>query len=156
MCRNNFKVINNKAVKQLKNETLITARYAETDQMGIIHHSIYPVWFEVGRTNFIKMLGFKYSQMEKDGIMLPLALLSCNYLQPIHYEDEIVVETSVKEIRYAKIEFSYKVIMKNTNTLMATGSTVHGFVNSQTFKPINLKKVNPKMYQKLFDAKTTD
>lgn len=139
-----------------KNETMITARYAETDQMGIIHHSVYPVWFEVGRTNFIKMLGVKYSQLEKDGIMLPLASLTCNYLQPIHYEDEVVIETTIAEIRFAKIEFSYRVIMKDSGKLMATGSTVHGFVSSDTFKPVNLKKVNPDMYGKLCDAKNND
>lgn len=136
----------------MKNETLITARYAETDQMGIIHHSVYPVWFEEGRTNFIKMLGVTYSQLEKDGVMLPLASLSCRYILPVHYEDEVIIETSVAEVKYAKIEFSYRVIMKNTMQVTAEGSTVHGFVNSDTFRPINLKKVNPDMYKKLCDA----
>lgn len=138
----------------MKNETLITARYAETDQMGIIHHSVYPVWFEVGRTNFIKMLGVTYSQLEKNGVMLPLASLSCNYILPIHYEDEVIIETSVSEMKYAKMEFSYRVLMKDTEQLMAKGKTVHAFVNSQTFRPINIKKANPDMYRKLCDAQT--
>ena len=138
----------------MKNETLITARYAETDQMGIIHHSVYPVWFEVGRTNFIKMLGVTYSQLGKDGIMLPLASLSCRYIQPIHYEDEVIIETYVSELKCAKIEFSYKVIMKESGTVMATGSTVHAFVDSVNFRPVNIKKVNPEMYLKLSDTMT--
>ncbi len=136
----------------MTNETFIKARYAETDQMGIIHHSVYPVWFEEGRTNFIKMLGVSYSQLEKDGIMLPLASLNCNYIYPIHYEDEVIIKTSVAQLKYAKIEFSYRVIMKENGKLMATGSTVHGFVNSKTFRPVNIKKVNPNIYQRLFDA----
>lgn len=136
----------------MKNETVITARYAETDQMGIIHHSVYPVWFEVGRTNFIKMLGVTYSQLEKDGIMLPLSELGCKYINPIHYEDEVIIETSVSKVSFAKIEFSYRVLMKDSGKLMSQGFTVHGFVNSETFRPINIKKVNPEMYQKLLDA----
>lgn len=136
----------------MKNETLITARYAETDQMGIIHHSVYPVWFEVGRTNFIKMLGVTYSQLEKDGVMLPLASLNCKYIHPIHYEDEVIIETSVSELKFAKIEFLYRVIMKESGTVMATGSTVHAFVDSNTFRPVNIKKINPEMYQKLYDT----
>ncbi|MDD6489840.1 MAG: thioesterase family protein [Clostridia bacterium] len=136
----------------MKNETVITARYAETDQMGIIHHSVYPVWFEVGRTNFIKMLGVTYSQLEKDGVMLPLCELGCKYINPVHYEDEVIIETSVKKVSFAKIEFSYRVIMKDSGKLMAEGFTVHGFVNSETFRPVNIKKLNPEMYQKLLNA----
>lgn len=136
----------------MKNETVITARYAETDQMGIIHHSVYPVWFEVGRTNFIKMLGVTYSQLEHDGVMLPLCDLSCKYIQPVHYEDEVIIETGVSKVSFAKIEFSYRVLMKDSKKLMASGSTTHGFVNSETFRPINIKKVNPDMYTKLCNA----
>lgn len=140
----------------MKNETFIKARYAETDQMGIIHHSVYPVWFEEGRTNFIKMLGFSYSRLEKDGIMLPLASLECEYIKPVRYEDEVIIETSVSELRYAKIRFSYRVIMKDSGELTAKGSTVHAFVNSKTFRPVNLKKVNFGMYQKLEESKIAD
>ena len=58
-------------------KTVIKARYAETDQMGIIHHSVYPVWYETARTEFIKTSGITYSQLEKKGIMLPLSEIGC-------------------------------------------------------------------------------
>ncbi|MFR3009310.1 MAG: acyl-CoA thioesterase, partial [Pseudoruminococcus massiliensis] len=64
----------------MKCESKIVARYAETDQMGIVHHSVYPIWFEVGRTDFIKLTGMSYTELEESGVMLPLASLECKYI----------------------------------------------------------------------------
>lgn len=138
----------------MKNETTIVARYAETDQMGIVHHSVYPIWFEVGRTNFIKMLGISYSQLENDGLMLPLAELSCQYIRPVHYEDEVTVETRVEKMSFAKVIFGYRVMLNGT--LMTKGSTTHGFVDSETFRAVNLKKTFPSLYEKLTSAERGD
>ena len=134
----------------MKCEVTITARYAETDQMGIIHHSVYPVWFEVGRTEFIKMAGITYTQLEKDGVMLPLSELTCRYLRPVHYEDRVQLEITVDKVSYARIVFRYRVFLDGT--LMAEGTTTHGFVNSQTFRPVNLKKLMPDFYETLTKA----
>lgn len=130
-------------------KSYVTARYAETDQMGIVHHSVYPVWFEVGRTDFIKSLGITYTQLEKEGVMLPLAILGCKYHSPVHYEDEVVIETFVKQVWAAKIEFGFYVRLKESNILAAEGNTVMGIVDTKTFRPINLKKVRPELYEKL-------
>ena len=92
-------------------KTVIKARYAETDQMGIIHHSVYPVWYETARTEFIKTSGITYSQLEKKGIMLPLSEIGCKYILPVHYEDEVVVETKITKITCAKIVFGYRVLL---------------------------------------------
>ena len=132
------------------NETPITARYAETDQMGIIHHSVYPVWFEVGRTNFIRMIGTGYGQLEKNGVMLPLSELSCKYIRPIHYEDEVIIRTSVMKLTVSRIQFSYKVLLDGV--LMAEGSTTHGFVDSNTLRPLNMKKFNQQLFEKMLDS----
>ena len=67
----------------MKCESKIVARYAETDQMGIVHHSVYPIWFEVGRTDFIKLTGMSYTELEESGVMLPLASLECKYILPM-------------------------------------------------------------------------
>ncbi|MEG0230260.1 MAG: thioesterase family protein, partial [Oscillospiraceae bacterium] len=72
-----------------KFKTKIVARYAETDQMGVVHHSVYPIWYEVARTEFIKHIGISYSQMEKMGVMTPLAHLQCDYKNATKYEDEV-------------------------------------------------------------------
>ncbi len=134
----------------MKNEITITARYAETDQMGIIHHSVYPVWFEVGRTEFIKEAGITYTQLEKDGVMLPLSELSCRYLRPVHYEDRVTLETTVRKVTFSRIVFGYRVFLDGE--LMAEGSTTHGFVSSQTFRPVNLKKLMPAFFEQLTAA----
>ena len=133
----------------VKSQSKIIARYAETDQMGIIHHSVYPVWFEVGRTDFIKYLGYSYSQMEKDGIMLPLVSLNCVYLLPAKYEDELIIQTTVSELKYSNITFSYEIIRVSDNAVIAKGSTVHAFVNANDFKVVSIKKKNLDIYNTL-------
>jgi len=131
-------------------ETQITARYAETDQMGIIHHSVYPIWFEAARTEFIKYSGITYTQLEQQGIMLPLAELTCRYLRPVHYEDRVTIITVTQKLSYAKIVFYYQVMLNGE--LMAEGTTTHGFVDSKTFRPVNLKKAMPEFYAKLQES----
>ncbi len=138
----------------MKCETKIIARYAETDQMGIIHHSVYPVWYEAARTDFIKYAGITYTQLEKMGVMLPLAELTCRYFRPVHYEDEVTVVTETIKLSAAKIIFRYRVILDGE--LMAEGTTTHGFVSSDTFKPVNLKKLMPEFYAKLSESVVTD
>ncbi|WP_255910405.1 thioesterase family protein [Ruminococcus sp. zg-924] len=128
-------------------QSKIIVRYAETDKMGIVHHSNYPVWFEIARTDFIKKLGVPYSVLEEKGLMLPLVDLSCHYIKPAYYEDEIVISACVSSLQYAKIEFSYTV--KRNVELLTTGKTVHGFVESKTFRPINVKKFDSGLYEAL-------
>ena len=128
-------------------EINITARYAETDQMGIIHHSVYPVWFEVARTEFIKTSGITYTQLEKNGVMLPLSELTCKYIYPVHYEDNVTIRVNIEKLSFAKITFGYKVILDGR--VMSRGTTTHGFVDSNTFRPVNIKKVMPDFYEKL-------
>ncbi|MGN0442422.1 MAG: acyl-CoA thioesterase [Acutalibacteraceae bacterium] len=128
-------------------QSKITVRYAETDKMGIVHHSNYPVWFEIARTDFIKALGVPYSVLEEKGLMLPLIGLSCRYIKPAYYEDEIVISACVSSLHYAKIEFYYTV--KRGEELLTTGKTIHGFVDSKTFKPINAKKFDKELYEAL-------
>ena len=125
----------------------IKARYAETDMMGIIHHSVYPVWYEAARTEFIKMAGMTYTELEKGGIMLPLSELNCKYFRPIKYEDVVTVQTRLSKLSFAKIEFSYRVMLDGQ--IMASGSSLHGFVDAKTFRPVSLKKVRPELYEKL-------
>ena len=133
-------------------KSYITARYAETDQMGVVHHSVYPVWFEIGRTDFIKSLGVSYSNLEKEGIMLPLSVLTCKYHYPVHYEDNVVLETRLCKISAAKLEFKFSVNLKDSGILAAEGCTVMGIVSAKNFHPLNLKKANPELFKKLYEA----
>ena len=130
-------------------KTKIIARYQETDQMGIIHHSVYPIWFEEARTNFIKEMGISYSEIEKMGIMLPLSKLNCKYIKPALYEDILTIHTTIKNLTNVKIEFEYKVF-KN-DILINIGETQHPFVD-KNFNLINLKKFNSKIFNLISSA----
>ncbi len=135
-------------------ETHITARYAETDQMGIIHHAVYPVWFEAARTEYIKVAGITYTQLEKSGIMLPLSELSCKYYIPVHYEDEVTIITETVKLTFSRVVFRYRVMLNGN--LMAEGSTTHAFVSTESFRPVNLKKVMPDFYEQLKGSVTEE
>ncbi|MFL0167171.1 MULTISPECIES: acyl-CoA thioesterase [Clostridium] len=129
-------------------ETRIVVRYAETDKMGIVHHSNYFIWFEAGRTDFIKGSNISYSEMEENGILIPLAESNCKYIIGAKYEDELIIKTWVKQLTPVKVEFNYSVIRENDQKEIAKGSTLHVFVNND-FKIINLKKVNKEIFNKL-------
>ncbi|NRT34407.1 acyl-CoA thioester hydrolase [Clostridium beijerinckii] len=129
-------------------ETRIVVRYAETDKMGIVHHSNYFIWFEAGRTDFIKGSNISYSEMEENGILIPLAESNCKYIIGAKYEDELTIKTWVKQLTPVKVEFNYSVIRENDQKEIAKGSTLHVFVNND-FKIINLKKVNKEIFNKL-------
>lgn len=131
------------------NETKIKVRYQETDQMGITHHSVYPIWYEEARTNFIKQIGISYSEVENLGIMLPLSKLNCKYIKPSFYEDILTIETKIKKLTNVKIEFEYKIF--KDNQLINEGETEHPFVD-KSFKLINLKKFNQEIFNLISSA----
>ncbi|WP_026889504.1 acyl-CoA thioesterase [Clostridium beijerinckii] len=129
-------------------ETKIVVRYAETDKMGIVHHSNYFIWFEAGRTDFIKGSHISYSEMEENGILIPLAESNCKYIIGAKYEDELIIKTWVKQLTPVKVEFNYSVIRENDQREIAKGSTLHIFLNND-FRIINLKKVKKEIFDKL-------
>lgn len=127
-------------------ESKVVVRYAETDKMGIVHHSVYPIWYELARTDFIKMIGMTYSDLENLGIMLPLVELNCKYIKPADYEDVLIIRVSVSKLTPARIEFSYEVYKEDI--LINTGITVHAWVGKD-LRPTNMKKNFPDIYEKL-------
>ena len=120
-------------------ETELTVRYAETDMMGIVHHSRYYPWFEIARGQFIKKIGLTYSEMENMGILLPLTETHCKYIQGLTYEDEVIVTCRIEKLSVARISFLYEVIRKKDMKKVSEGKTVHGFVD-KNMRPINMKK----------------
>lgn len=132
-------------------ESRIVVRYAETDQMGIVHHSNYPVWYEVGRTDFIKAMGISYSEMENRGILVPLLSLDCQYRRPALYEDELTVRTHLVRANAVKMEFEYQIFKKGEYEPINTGHTLHGIVN-HNLQPIPLKRTHPDIYEMLQNA----
>lgn len=132
----------------MKSKTFITTRYGETDMMGIVHHSVYALYYEQARVDFIECFGVTYKHLEEEGLMLPLISLECKYKKPLRFADKITVETSVEEIKPAKIKFRYNIYNKE-NELVNYGFTEHAFVNSTTFKPLNARKLFSDIYEKL-------
>lgn len=132
-------------------KTYLTVRYAETDMMGIVHHSRYYPWFEVARTEFIKNCGMKYSDMEKMGMLLPLTKTEASYHHGLRYEDEVLIECRVSKLTVARCEFLYKVYKLPEMKLCTEGKTAHGFTD-ENFRPINLKKKFPKIWEIMENA----
>ncbi|MDE7361529.1 MAG: acyl-CoA thioesterase [Oscillospiraceae bacterium] len=130
----------------MPNITELTVRYAETDCMGVVHHAVYPVWFEVARTDYIKAAGLSYADMEKGGVMLPVSGISCRYRLPARYDDTLLIEARISRFTPARIEFEYKVTRKGETEVLATGTSSHGFVDAETFRPLNFKKAMPEFY----------
>jgi acyl-CoA thioester hydrolase len=131
------------------NETKLKVRYAETDKMGIVHHSKYYVWFEVARDEFISKLNITYKQIEDMGIMMPLIETHCKYIEGAKYGDEVLIKTSIEQLTGAKVVFKYEVFRTNDNKILAKGSTVQAFVSSSEFKIINIKRKYPELWSKI-------
>ena len=127
-------------------KSIVNVRYVETDKMGIVHHSVYPIWYELARTDLSKKVGFPYSKMEEVGLMTPLVELNCKYYSPAYYDDELTVTATVSKLTPARIVFYYEVFRKASDKPINTGYTVHAIVNKD-MKPINTKKVFPEIYQ---------
>ena len=107
-------------------ETEIRVRYAETDQMGIVHHANYLIWFEAGRSELCRAKGFSYKQMEdEEDALMVVAESYCRYKSPAHYEDVLTIRTKIGEIRSRSLRFFYEVHRASDDTLIAEGETHH-------------------------------
>jgi len=106
-------------------ETCLRVRYAETDAMGIVYHTNYIVWFEVGRGEFMRQRGGNYREFEEQGLYLPLTAVDARFLAPARYDDVVVVKTSVSEARSRSVTMYYEVLMQDTGQLLVTGHTKH-------------------------------
>ncbi|MBL86171.1 MAG: thioesterase [Winogradskyella sp.] len=121
------------------NETEIRVRYGETDQMGVVYHANYAVYFEVGRTEWLREFGLSYSTMEAEGIMLPVVSLRINYKSSARYDDVLKVKTKLKKMPTASIEFDYE-LTNSKGELLATGNTVLAFIDMNRNRPTRCPK----------------
>ena len=110
----------------MTNETTIRVRYAETDQMGVVYHSNYFIWFEVGRVELLRQLGFTYKEMEsQDQCFIAVVDARCRYRAPARYDDEITIRTHLKNVRESLIHFAYEAVRASDGALLAEGETTH-------------------------------
>jgi acyl-CoA thioester hydrolase len=103
----------------------IRVRYAETDQMGIVYYANYLVWFEVGRTDLLRLTGWSYREMETDGFALPVVEAHCEYRQSAKYDDELEIVTTGAIVSPVRVKFDYQVIRVENGAPLAGGHTVH-------------------------------
>ncbi|WP_055443550.1 acyl-CoA thioesterase [Lacinutrix himadriensis] len=118
-----------------ENEIFIRIRYGETDQMGVVHHGNYALYLEMGRTEWLRTFGISYSQMEKEGVMLPVISMSLNYKKSAHYDAIIKVKTQLKKTPAVKIEFEYE-ITNEAGEILVQANTVLAFINMKTRRPM--------------------
>ncbi|HEY6360150.1 MAG TPA: thioesterase family protein [Vicinamibacterales bacterium] len=114
----------------------VRVRYAETDRMGVVYYANYLVWFEVGRTEWLRETGWTYREMEQDGIALPVIEAHCEYRQPARYDDEIEIRTRAALLTSVRIRFDYEVLRAD-RTVVASGYTVHAALDA-TGRPSRL------------------
>jgi acyl-CoA thioester hydrolase len=93
--------------------------------MGVVHHTHYLTWFELGRTELMRERGRSYESMEREGTFMPVTEAECRYLHPARYDEEIEVETCVAAASRIRVEFSYRALRVPDGKLLATGRTVH-------------------------------
>src|SRR4051812_4276918 len=132
----------------MTNETTVRVRYAETDQMGVVYHANYFVWFEVGRVELLRQMGFSYRDMEEqDQCFIAVVEARCRFKSPAHYDDEIRIRTSLKHVRNSFIQFAYEAVRVSDGELLAEGDTMHIVTDASM-----TKRVLPEKYRTAFSA----
>ena len=107
-------------------ETRVRVRYAETDQMGVVYHANYLVWFEVGRVELIRSMGLEYRRLEEDyGCLISVAEVQARYKLPARYDDELIIRTGIQSLRGPIIRMVYEIVRAADGALLTTGETAH-------------------------------
>ena len=109
----------------VQNHTIdISPRYVETDQAGMVHHSVYPIWFEMGRTELLRANNVAYKDLEAAGIYFVVARLNIRYHHPARYDEKLQLETRCSEVTTSKIEHSYRLSRCSDGTVLAGGTSI--------------------------------
>jgi len=132
--------------RSVVSESRLRVRYAETDQMGVVYHANHFIWFEIGRVDLMRQLGFSYRDLERDyGCFIPVVDARCRYKAPARYDDEIIVRTHLRNVRESMIHFGYELMRADDGEVLAEGETMHMILDSK-MKPAPL----PEHYLKAF------
>jgi acyl-CoA thioester hydrolase len=137
----------------MKTTTQLKVRYSETDQMGIVHHSQYVNWFEVGRTDYIKQLGLTYREIEEAGFYLPVIGVKVAYSTPAKYDDLITIETSLHSYNGVRLSFKYNAYREVGGAHIAEGITEHCWTTT-AMQPVKMQRKWPELHKLLLEAFT--
>ena len=108
--------------------TPVRVRYADTDQMGVVYYANYLVWFEVGRNEYLRTVGYPYVELERENIRMPVAEATCRYHAPARYDDLLDIRTRIADVGAASVRFTYRIVRSSDEQLLATGATRHAAV----------------------------
>jgi acyl-CoA thioester hydrolase len=117
----------------------VRVRYAETDQMGVVYYSNYLIWFEIGRTEWLRVTGWTYREMEADGLALPVIEAHCEYRLGARYDDELEIRTTARLVSPVRLAFDYEVVRRLDGAVLATGHTVHATLD-RAGKPVRIPR----------------
>ncbi|MEN7551020.1 thioesterase family protein [Rapidithrix thailandica] len=120
-------------------EFQIRVRYADTDQMGYVYYGNYATFYEIGRVESLRSLGFSYKQLEEEGVMMPVLESSSKYLGPARYDELLTIKTVIKELPKVKIRFEYE-IFNEAGNLIHTGDTILAFIRKDNHRPCRAPK----------------
>jgi len=129
-------------------ESKIIPRYADTDQMGIVHHAAYLPWFETGRDDFFKKMGYSYYQLEHNGHLMPVLNISCQYLKSAKYDEPVLLRSTLEKFKGARLSFRYELIREADLKLLSVAKIEYSITN-RAYQPINIKKTNQELWEKL-------
>jgi len=129
--------------------TELRVRYAETDAMGVAHHSNIFIWFELGRSDWMRSRGLPYPELEARGVLAPVVATEARFHAPARYDELLVIETRAEDLTPVKTIFSYRVL--RDGRLLAEGRTVHAFINLSG-RPVALPKKLPEVWEMLAGA----
>ena len=126
--------------------------YYETDMMAVVHHSNYIRWFEEARLEFMRAADLCYKTMEDEGIQIPVVTVACKYKAPAKFDDVVTIKTFIKKFNGIVVEIGYEVVRNEDGVVLVTGESSHCFVDKNDFKPVNLKRERPDMYEKFMKS----
>ncbi|MDR3242388.1 MAG: acyl-CoA thioesterase [Clostridiales Family XIII bacterium] len=129
--------------------------YADTDAMGIVYYGNYAKWFELGRCEFLRQAGHPYSELEREGIWLPVIEIVCNYKHPAVYDDVLEIAAWLGELNGASLAIEYEIRKKETGALVVVGRTRHA-VTDHSLKPVKIRRDYPELYAFMRDCLKDD
>lgn len=128
-----------------KYKTKVKVRYAETDQMGVVYHANYLVWFELGRSALMDGVGLDYVQMETEGLLSPVIKVEASFISPVRYGEEVTIITWLKAYDGLRVTYAYEILVGER--VCATGSTVHVCVRTGDFRPVSMRRSLPHWHE---------
>ena len=128
--------------------TKVTVRFAETDKNGIVHYSVYPIWYEIARAELLKKCGVVFSNLVKNGVKWPIVEMNCKYSASAEQGDTLNKKTSIAKVTTNKIVFNYEVYKAGFEKPINEGTTMHAWIGKNS-KTINLKKEYPELFAKI-------